>query len=298
MTAIVRNREQTVQQGKKSGIRIEKLTEHIGASITDVDLSRTISEEELADIHKAWVDNGVLVFRGQDLPPAMHVEFSARFGPLIGHVVNRFNLQDFPEVTLISNVANEKGEKIGADRAGMIWHSDMSFMQRPSMGSLLYGVECPPTGADTEFASMFAAYDALPAAMRVRLEGLKGIHDYAWHYETYLTHRPPLTDAEKAKTPPVEHPAIRTHPVTKRKAMYVGEGLTRTFAGMDEAEGRALVIEISDFSTQPQFVYRHKWEVGDLVFWDNRSTMHRATEFDDRYRRLMRRTTILGDVPF
>jgi len=298
MTAISSNRKQSVQQGKNSGIRIEKLAEHIGASITGVDLSRTISDGELADIHTAWVDNGVLVFRGQELQPAMHVEFSARFGPLIGHVVNRFNLEDFPEVTLISNVENEKGEKIGADRAGMIWHSDMSYMQRPSMGSLLYGVECPPTGADTEFAGMFAAYDALPTAMRRRLEGLKGIHDYAWHYSTYLTHRSPLTHAEKAKTPPVEHPAIRTHPVTKRKAMYVGEGLTRSFAGMDDAEGRALVIEVSDFSTQPRFVYRHKWEVGDLVFWDNRSTMHRATEFDDRYRRLMRRTTILGDVPF
>lgn len=298
MAAIIRNREQSVQRGKNSGIRIEKLAEHIGASISGVDLSRTISEGELADIHAAWVDNGVLVFPGQELEPAMHVEFSARFGPLIGHVVDRFNLQDFPEVTLISNVENEKGEKIGADRAGMIWHSDMSYMPRPSMGSLLYGVECPPTGADTEFAGMFAAYDALPTAMRRRLEGLKGIHDYAWHYATYLTHRPPLTDAEKAKTPPVEHPAIRTHPVTGRKAMYVGEGLTRTFAGMDEAEGRALVIEASEFATQPQFVYRHKWKVGDLVFWDNRSTMHRATEFDNRYRRLMRRTTILGDVPY
>lgn len=298
MTAILTERDKSVRHGKKTGIRIEKLAEHVGAAVTGVDLSRPISDDEFEDIEAAWVENGVLVFRNQDLPPAMHVAFSSRFGPLIGHVVNRFNLEDYPEVTLISNVSNEKGEKIGADRAGMIWHSDMSYMQRPSMGSLLYGVECPPAGADTEFAGMFAAHDALEPAMRERLQGLKGVHDYAWHYATYLTHRPPLTDAEKAKTPAVEHPAIRTHPVTGRKAVYVGEGLTRTFAGMNDAAGRALVIEVSNFATQPQFVYRHKWQVGDLVFWDNRSTMHRATEFDDRYRRLMRRTTILGDVPF
>lgn len=298
MVTVITQMERTVEHGKRSGIRIERLSEHAGAAVTGVDLSRQISADEFADVHDAWVTHGVLVFRDQELPPAMHVDFSARFGPLIGHVVDRFNLHDFPAVTLISNINNEKGEKIGADRAGMIWHSDMSYMKKPSMGSLLYGIECPPIGADTEFAGMHAAYDALAPAMKARLVGLEGVHDYAWHYATYLTHRPPLTEMEKAKTPPVEHPAIRTHPVTKRKAVYVGEGLTRTFAGMDENDGRAFVIEVSQFSTQPQFVYRHQWKVGDLVFWDNRSTMHRATEFDDKYRRLMRRTTILGDVPF
>ena len=124
-----------------------------------------------------------------------------------------------------------------------------------------------------------------------------GIHDYPWHYATYLTHRPPLTEAEKAKTPPVRHPVIRTHPVTGRRALYVSEGLTRTIDGMDDTAGRDLIVEVSRFATEPRFVYAHKWKPGDLVFWDNRCTMHRATEFDDRYRRLMRRTTIEGDEP-
>jgi taurine dioxygenase len=180
----------------------------------------------------------------------------------------------------------------------MIWHSDMSYLPRPMLGSMLYGVECPPEGADTEFASMPAAYDALPEDLRSRLETLRGVHDYAWHYATYLTHRKPLTEAEKAQAPAVTHPAIRTHPVSGRRAIYVSEGLTRTMAGLPEDEGRRLVLEVSRFATRPQFVYRHKWKVGDLVFWDNRSTMHRATEFDDRFRRLMRRTTVEGDVPF
>lgn len=298
MAAILSPSRADVRTAPRSGLRVRKLSEHVGAEIEGVDLSRPVSEEQFLDIQEAWVEHGVLVFRGQDLPPARHVEFSGRFGPLIGHVVSRFNLRDHPEVTILSNVTNEKGEKIGADRAGMIWHSDMSFLPRPSMGSLLYGVECPPQGADTEFAGMFAAHDALPPSLRDRLSRLKGIHDYAWHYRTYLTHRPPLTEDEKAKTPPVAHPALRTHPVSGRKAIYVGEGLTRTFEGLPEEEGRALVIEVSNFATQPQFIYRHQWQVGDLVFWDNRSTMHRATDFDDRYRRVMRRTTIQGDAPF
>ncbi|HYF21594.1 MAG TPA: TauD/TfdA family dioxygenase [Ramlibacter sp.] len=285
-------------ESARAGLTVRKLTHHIGAEIAGVDLSRPITEQQFQDIHDVLVVHGVIVLRDQDLPPPMHVDFASRFGRLVGHVVQRFGLEGYPEVTLISNVVNEKGEKIGADRAGMIWHSDMSYMKRPMLGSMLYGVECPSEGADTQFASMFAAHDALPDSLRDRLAGLRGLHDYPWHYETYLSHRPPLTEAEKAKTPPVTHPALRTHPVSGRRAVYVGEGLTRTMEGMDEEEGRKLVIEVSQFSTQPRFVYSHKWRVGDLVMWDNRSTMHRATEFDNRQRRLMRRTTVEGDVPF
>jgi len=282
----------------RAGLTVRKMTHHIGAEIDGVDLSKPLSDEQFQDINDTLVTHSVIVLRDQDLPPKMHVEFSSRFGRLVGHVVKRFGLEEYPEVTLISNVVNEKGEKIGADRAGMIWHSDMSYIQRPVLGSMLYGVECPTEGANTEFASMFAAHDALSDDMRERLAGLRGVHDYAWHYATYLTHRPPLTDEEKAKTPPVTHPALRTHPVSGRRAIYLGEGLTRTIEGMDDAEGRKLVVEVSDFATQPQFVYSHKWRVGDLVMWDNRSAMHRATEFDNSQRRLMRRTTVEGDIPF
>jgi len=281
----------------EAGLRIRLLGEHIGAEVSGLDLSRPVSSAQARDIDAALVRYGVLLFRGQDLPPAMHVDLSRRFGPLHGHVVSRFNLPDHPEVTFISNVVDEKGEKIGADRAGMIWHSDTSFLRKPSLGSLLYGVECPTEGADTEFASMYAAHDALPADLRRELGERRGVHDYAWHYDTYLTHRTPLTAQEKAKTPPVEHPALRTHPVSRRRAVYLSEGLTRTIAGMPEEEGRALVIEVSNFATQPRFVYSHRWAVGDLLFWDNRGTMHRATEFDNKHRRLMRRTTIEGDEP-
>lgn len=279
-------------------MKIRKMTEHIGAEIEGVDLSRPLLAEEFQDINDALVTHSVIIFRDQDIEPKMHVDFASRFGRLVGHVVRRFGLEEYPEITLISNVVNEQGENIGADRAGMIWHSDMSYLKRPMLGSMLYGVECPTVGADTEFASMFAAHDALDPALRDRLSSMRGVHDYAWHYETYLSHRKPLTDEEKAQTPTVSHPALRTHPVSRRKAIYVGEGLTRTMEGMPEKEGRRLVVEISQFATQPQFVYQHKWKVRDLVFWDNRSTMHRATEFDNTQRRLLRRTTVEGDEPF
>ncbi|MDX6748763.1 TauD/TfdA family dioxygenase [Geminicoccaceae bacterium 1502E] len=284
--------------GKRSSVRFEKLAEHLGAQVSEIDLSQPVSEAAWADIHDAWVVHGVLIFRSQDLPPAMHVDFSERFGELVRHPVNRFGLAGYPEITVLSNVVGADGKKIGADRAGMIWHSDMSFFEKPSMGSLLYGVECPPEGADTEFTSTYAAYAALPEEEKKRLAGLEGVHDYAWHYATYLSHRPPLTEEEKAKAPPVRHPALRTHPVTGWHTTYLSEGLTAGIAGMDPEEGRRLVIEISQFAAQPAFVYRHKWHPGDLVFWDNRSTMHRATEFDDRHRRVMRRTTVRGDRPF
>ena len=279
-------------------IKVRPLTQHIGAEILGVDLSQPISEAEFQSINQALVAHGVVVFRNQDLPPSMHVDFSSRFGRLVGHIVRRFSVENFPEVTYISNVRNDKGEMIGADRAGMVWHSDMSYMRKPMLGSMLYGVECPPEGADTEFATMFAAHDALSPAMRDRLSSLRGVHDYPWHYETYLSHRKPLTEDEKAQAPAVTHPVIRTHPVSRRKALYVSEGLTRTIDGMPEDDGRRLICELTEFSTQPQFVYRHRWQPRDLVFWDNRSTMHRATEFDNKYRRLMRRTTIEGDEPF
>ena len=283
---------------ERSGLTIRKLSKHLAAEVEGIDLSVPVTDDAFTDIHDAWVTHGVLVFHDQVLPPSMHVDFSARFGELVGHVVSRFSLPDHPQVTLLSNVEDDQGQKIGADRAGMIWHSDMSYMSHPSKGSFLYSVECPPMGGDTEFASTRAAFDALPSSLAARLAHLHGVHDYPWHYRTYLSHRPPLSDEEKAQTPPVSHPALRTHPVSGASTIYLSEGLTARIEELPEAEGRSLIIEVSDFATQEPFLYRHRWQPNDLVMWDNRSTMHRATDFDQRYRRLMRRTTAKGDRPY
>lgn len=281
-----------------TGVTVRPLTAHIGAEIDGVDLSQDISDATFRTILDAFHKHGVIVFHGQSLTPERHIAFSRRFGELEVHVLSQYNLPGHPEIFVLSNV-KEGGRAVGADRGGRFWHSDLSYVERPSLGSLLYGVECPPEGGDTLFASMYAAYDALPEDRKAELTRMRGVHDFAYHYATYLTHRPPLTDEQRARVPPVEHPAVRTHPVTGRKALYVGEGLTSHFAGMDMGEGRRLVKELSDFATQPEFVYRHKWKAGDLVFWDNRCTMHQATEFDEeKYRRVMYRTTVAGDKPF
>ena len=167
------------------------------------------------------------------------------------------------------------------------------------MGSLFLCRECPPEGGQTEFAGMFAAYEALPEERRQWLLEQRGVHDYVYHYETYLTHRKPLTQEQKAKLSPTTHPAVRTHPVSNRNGIYLSEALTSHLDGVDEEEGRRLIKEICDFATQPRFVYRHEWRVGDLVFWDNRAVMHRALPFDEnKYRRVMHRTTVHGDRPF
>lgn len=270
----------------------------IGARVHGVDLTTLPDDATFRAIERALLEYRVLVFPQQSLTPLQHQAFSEWFGPLQGHVVSRFNLDEAPFVHVLSNAVRD-GRKIGADRAGRFWHSDLSYMREPSLCTLLLGIEVPPEGGDTLFADMCEAFDALPEAQQRWLEAQVAVHDYAYHYATFLAHREPLTDEEKARTPPVKHPAVRTHPATGRRCLYVSEGLTSHFEGMDVEESRGIISELMRFATQPQFVYRHQWQQGDLVMWDNRATMHRATPFDEeRFVRLMYRTTVLGDSPF
>ena len=281
-----------------SPITFAPLTPSLGAEVHGLDLSRPATEAEFAQLSVALADHGVLVFRNQKISPQQHVEISRHFGQLDIHVLDQFLLPGHPEVFVISNVV-ENGKHIGVHGGAKLYHSDLSYTAKPNMGSLFLCRECPPMGGQTEFAGMFAAYDALPEERRQWLLRQRGVHDYVFHYETYLTHRPPLTNEQKAKLAPTVHPAVRTHPVNGRNAIFVSEALTSHFDGMGFDESRAILKEITDFATQPQFVYRHEWQVGDLVFWDNRSTMHRVLPFDqDRYRRVMHRTTVQGDQPF
>jgi taurine dioxygenase len=168
------------------------------------------------------------------------------------------------------------------------------------MGSLLYALEVPPEGGDTLYADMVAAYEALSEAMKKRIADLKAIHRYADRYrkQQAATNRPSL-DATLATMPDAVHPVVRTHPETGRKALFVSEGFTVGIVGLPDAEGRALLDELNAHATWPEFVYAHKWRAGDLVIWDNRSTMHRATDYDDaRFPRAMHRTTVAGTVPY
>lgn len=280
---------------------IRPLSKACGAEVSGIDLRRPLRADDAQLIHRALGENGILLFRDADLTPEEHIAFSRHFGPLETHVLGDFNLPGHPEIFVVSNV-KEDGKLKGAVYAGQYWHSDLSYTEKPSMGSLLLCHEMPETGGDTIWASMYLAYETLSEVMKSFLGGLKAVHDYSHAYDTYFAHlkdRPPLTPEQRAKTPPVEHPMVRTHPVTGRKALYVNPGFTRGIVGMPREESQPILELLFRHSMRPEFVYRHKWRVHDLVFWDNRCTMHYAlADYDFSVRRHMHRTTVAGDAPY
>jgi len=281
-------------------IAIRALSPACGAEVTGIDLKRPLAAEEVQALHRALAENGILLFRGASLTPEQHIAFSRQFGPLESHVVGEFNLPEHPEIFVVSNI-KEGGKLKGAVYAGQYWHSDLSYMPKPSLGSLLLCREMPEIGGDTMWANMYRAWDALSEVMKGFLGGLQAVHDYSQAYDKYfakLKERPPLTPEQRAKTPPVVHPLVRTHPVTGRKALYVNPGFTSGIVGMPDEESQPILEFLFRHSTRPEFIYRHKWRVDDLMFWDNRCTMHYAlADYDFSVRRRMHRTTVAGDVP-
>ncbi len=280
-------------------IDVKSLSDAFGAEVIGADLSRWDDDEQFRCIHDAFLNYGVIAIRNQDMTPDAQIAFAGRFGNLQGHVLKKFLLPEHPEILVLSN-RRDKGEPIGIADAGRHWHTDMSYTERPPLGSMLYAHEIPPEGGDTLFANLHAAYDALPEALKDRISGLKGVYDYTRDYEKARKKnpdRPPLSEAQLASLPKVEHPMVRTHPETGRKALYVNEGHTTGVAGMAEEEGRALLSELFEFSTRPEFTYRHKWQRHDVLFWDNRRALHHALPYDQQYTRHMHRVTVAGDIP-
>src|SRR5271169_2490111 len=281
---------------------VNKSSAACGAEIA-LDLACELDEATFGDIESAFHDNIVIVFRGQQLSSARHVEFSRRFGELETHIVKKYLLSGFPEILLISNIRDERGGHIGLADAGFTWHTDTSYRRRPSRCSLLYAKEVPhrdgrPLG-DTLFANTIAAYEALPESRKRQLSGLKAIHRYSARRRVADSPRPKLTRAQLDETPDVAHPIVRTHPYTGRKALYVTAGECIGIEGMPEGEAVDLIAELDGHCVRPEFLYRHQWRVGDLLMWDNASAMHLAIcDYCLPERRLMHRTTVIGPVPF
>jgi taurine dioxygenase len=273
----------------------------LGAEIA-FDLSRDMDERQFREIEAAFHDNIVVVFRGQTLSSARHIEFSRRFGELEIHIVKKYLLPDYPEILRISNVRDANGELIGLADAGFTWHTDTSYLQRPSRCSLLHAQEVPVRDGqvlgDTIFTNTIAAYEALPDGMKRALAGKKAIHRYSERKRIANSPRPKLTQAQLDATPDVAHPIVRTHPATGRKALYVTEGECIGIQGMPEEDARPLISELHAHCIRPEFQYRHKWQVGDLLMWDNATSMHLAIcDYQLPERRLMYRTTVIGEVP-
>lgn len=272
----------------------------LGAEIVGIDLSVPLSDSDFARVHRAHLDYHVVVFRDQRITPQQHVQFSARFGPLQRHVLKQFALAGHPEILIVSNVV-EDGKPIGLGDAGKYWHSDLSYKELPSLGSLLHAQELPSEGGDTLFANQHLAYDELPAHLRTAIDGRSAEHSYLAKYAELQKNapwRPKLTEAQIAEVQAVVHPIVRTHPETGKKALFVSEHFTTRVVGLPEDESQALLNELFALSSRDELVYRHQWADHDLVFWDNRSVTHLAAGCPDHLRRKLFRTTIEGDRPF
>ena len=275
----------------------------LGAEISGVDLSKELDEQSFKQIRDALHEHEVIYFRNQNLTPEQHIAFSRRFGELEHHVRQDRCRPGYPEIFVVSNVI-ENGKPIGSQDAGYFWHSDLCYAEKPSMGSLLYAREVPmqdgePRG-DTLFASMTRAFETLPESTRQKLTGRKAVNSYMHGYgrERKSGKRPELTAEQKAKTPDMEHPAVRRHPVTGRKCLFVNEGYTTRLVGLDEAESDTLLADMFEHLKKSDNVYRHRWQVGDLLFWDNCATQHQAIgDYELPQRRRMERTTICGTAP-
>lgn len=296
----------TAAVGTEIGIR--RVEAPVGAEIVGVDLSKELDEPTFNRIRDAYYQHSVIVFRDQHLTPPQQIAFSRRFGALEIHVLKQYLLPDHPEILVISNII-ENGKPIGLADAGRVavWHTDTSYMKAPSAGSALYALEVPRNDAgevvgDTLFASTFLAFDALSAEMKGRLTGLKAVHHMTKGYDRDADAPPTrikYDDSQRNQIPDQAHPIIRTHPVTGRKCIYINKLCVTDIVGMAESESAPLLEEIYAQCTRPEYIYRHKWRVGDLLMWDNCSLQHLAVQdYALPQRRRMHRTTIAGSMPF
>ena len=285
-------------------MKISPYSTALGAEITGIKLSSSCGDNLIRDIKSALHEHLVLVFRDQDLLPGEQVAFSERFGELVVRVSGEFLHPEFPPVLILSNrIINGKSEGATDAYAGSHWHSDLTYAERPSFGSMLHALEVADEGGDTAWANMYEAYDTLNNEIKERIDGLKAIHvrDRRRNPRAGI---PGNFDRDvnayyDIKVPDSIHPMVRTHPVTGRKSLYVSPRFTVAIEGVDDAEGQPLLDELFDHQKKPDFMFRHKWKTGDLVFWDNSATIHLACGgLKPHDVRKLHRTSIAGDVPY
>ena len=280
-------------QSASDALRFRALSPNIGVEVQGIDLRQPMDDATFRAIEAAWHANCIILFRDQTLNEDEQVAFTARFGPL-AQVLNKHGgaSKHHPGVMFVSNI-RENGQLIGALPDGeMMFHSDQCYIERPCYATLLYAIEIPKQGGNTLFANMYKAYDALPAAMKTRLQGMYAEHIY--DYGSAPTQKGAVTEAARR----FAHPVFRTHPATGKKALYVNRLMTDQIVGMDRTESDQTLATMFDVIENPAWIYEHKWRVGDLLMWDNRCTTHARTDFDASERRLLRRCVVLGERPY
>jgi taurine dioxygenase len=273
-------------------IRVAPFSKHLGADISGADLTKPLDDAAMKAIVGALHDYGVIRLRGPFMPDINLVNFAQRFG------TSKYSLSEFvdkchPELVIVSNI-EINGKTIGLKDAARKWHSDLSYMKSPNPISILYAHEVCKQGGGTQFVSMVRAWETLPKDMQDRLDGLEAVHSI----ENYgFTGKDGMPAEQRKNYPEVTHPVVVVHPITKRKALYVSEGTAIRILGVSEAESRELLDFLFEHSVRDEVVWTQTWQVGDILVWDNRCTMHKQTDYDPTERRLMKRATVMELFP-
>jgi len=269
------------------------LSTNIGVEVSGVDLAQPLDEATFAAIRQAWYEHCIILFRGQAITEAQQVGFAERFGPL-ARVINRHAgaSQHHPGVMFISNIKKD-GKLIGALPDGeMVFHSDQCYVEVPCNATMLYAMEIPSKGGNTLFANTYKAYDSLSDELKSKLAGKRALNVY--DYDGSPTARGQTSD----EAPRYAHPVFRTHPATGRRALYVNRLMTQSIEGLAPEESDRVLGELFDRQENPEWIYEHRWTVGDLLMWDNRCTLHARSDFDAAERRMLRRCVVLGEKPY
>ena len=276
-------------------LKLRKLSYALGAEVCDTNVAAPMSETQFGDIYQAFLDNGILLFRDQDITREQHIEFSRLFGELDKHEsLPRDRHPKHPELLLVTNEPNADDTPSNSRYTGRQWHSDMSFTPVPSLGSLLKSYVVPEVGGDTLFANMTLAYNTLSDGMKKLIADLHGIQLAGTRKINHAPTGLERLEEQKKLNPPIAQPVVRVHPETGKKALYLGDKVKR-FDGMTEEESLPIIKYLNAHATRSAFLYRHQWRKNDIVVWDNRCTMHQALgDFDESQRRHMERTTVLG----
>jgi taurine dioxygenase len=280
---------------------VEKLHPLIGAKVRGVDFRQPMSADVMEELNHIWMDNLVLVFPDQPVTDEEHVAATRAFGePEVFHQ-NIIKSRKVPEIFRVSNVDDDGNlmmpehptmQQLGSARK---WHTDSSYRQNPAMGSLLHGIEISKTGGVTCFINMYAVYAELPSHLKEKVEGRSACHDF--DKLSRIANAKKASSEEREAMPPVWQPLVRRHPITQKKSLFISPIYNDEIEGMCNAEASDLIEELTAFAEQDRFVYRHSWTTDDMVLWDNRCTMHLVTPHDPMERRVMHRTTIVGDGP-
>jgi taurine dioxygenase len=278
-------------------IAVRALTPRLGAEVSGIDLAGGVTPEVFAALYQAFLRHQVLLFPPTDLPPAAQVAFARQFGPVQVHVMAMYHADGHPELYRLSNLdADGRPNGRHPDKGTLAWHTDGSWQRVTGQATIIYGEIVAGSGGETHFCDMYGAWERLSPRWKARIAHLRAVHNL--DFSRKRRHGVDLlTEEQRHAVPPVDHPVVRVHPETGRTCLFLGDH-AECIAGWPYDEGRALIEELNALAIHPDLCYEHRWQAQQLIVWDNRCLLHRATDYDAAVqRRVVRRCTVLGEVP-